>query len=112
MNAILFPLFDFVAKNKWLQWTLLIVTGLVVIRIWMHFHDENVRKLQKKEQEVESLKEQARVSETRHHIEETRNNDIEQARDAARALPRYGSLEQLRDENPRLYAELFGNRPN
>ncbi|MBP9234575.1 MAG: hypothetical protein KBF30_07875 [Hyphomonadaceae bacterium] len=110
LNGLLFPLFDFVAKNRWAQ----IVLGLgifwVIFMIYLSMRDSGVRRVERERQKVESLKEQARVAETRHQIEETRTHDIEQARDAARALPRYGSLERLRNENPRLYAELFGDR--
>ena len=109
MNAFMFPVFDFVAKNRWLQIVLLVITGLIVIRIWMWVHDGNVRKLERKRQEVESMKEQLRVKETRLEIEEGRTHDIEQARNAGRVLPRFNSVEQLRQQRPDLYAELFGD---
>lgn len=111
MNAVLWPVFDFVAKNRWLQIVLLVVTGLIVIRIWMWVHDANVRKLDRQRQEVESMKEQLRVKETRLEIEEGRTRDIEQARDAGRTLPRFDSVDQLREQRPDLYAELFGSGP-
>ena len=109
MNAILWPVFDFVAKNRWLQIVLLIVTGLIIIRIWMWIHDDHVKKLERKRLEVESMKQELRVKETRLEIEERRTHDIEQARDAGRALPRFQSVDQLRNERPDLYAELFGS---
>lgn len=90
MNAILFPVFEFIAKHKWLQWLLLIVTGLVIIRIWMMIHDGNVRKLEHAENARRQAEVRVRVNERSTEIinEERHNADAAlQARDRSPDFP-------------------------
>lgn len=107
MNAVLWPVFEYVAKHKWLQWVLLCVTGLIIIRVWMYFHDENVRKFAKQKQIEVSLKEQAEVSETRRQKTQENIDAANRADEAVASLPGYVPSE-LRKQNPGLAAIVLG----
>lgn len=109
LNAVLWPCFNFVAKNRWAQIVLGVGVIWLVIMIYLWMRDSGVRKVERERLRVESMKEQMRVNNTRLEIEERRTNDIEQARNAGRTLPRFNSVDQLRTQRPDLYAELFGD---
>lgn len=110
MNAMLFPVFDFVAKHRWLQILLLCITGLIVVRIWIWFHDDGVRKLQKAEQEAATAKEREVVLGTSHQVIE----DIEDAKDRAAAAPStvpvVSGPDELRREAPAIAKVILRDR--
>lgn len=81
MNAILFPVFDFFAKNKWAQLILLVVTGLIVIRILLWIYEEYIRK-----DEAEKWK-LARERQVASQREET-SQRVEAFNEAARVIER------------------------
>jgi uncharacterized protein HemX len=105
----LFPVFDFVAKNKWAQYLLLALAIIATLGGYLLLRDEGVKRRERERWLRKQAQEAAKVSETRRGIEETRTNDIIQADRAADALPRFDSVDQLREQRPDLYAELFGD---
>ena len=98
----LYPVFDFVARNRWLQVLLIGVLILITFGFYLAWRDGNVRKRVKLEQDVETQKERERVLATAQ--EEVDN--VNQAKDAALAaphtLPEFSSADELRDEAPAL----------
>jgi hypothetical protein len=95
MNTLLFPLFDFVAKNKWAQYLILCVTGLIIVRMWLWFHDDKVRKLQKDQHKAEQAQVRTEiVQRTTEIITEERHNADEalEARDSGSAPATFDEL--------------------
>jgi type VI protein secretion system component VasK len=110
MQAILFGVFDFVAKNRWVQW---IIIGLLIVGtlgLYLAWRDGSVRKRVKLEQEVETQKERERVIATAQ--EEVDN--VQDAKDAALAapdsLPEFVSADELRDKAPAIAKVILRNR--
>ena len=100
MQTLLFGVFDFVAKHRWVQ---LVLIGLLIVftlGMYLMWRDGNVRKRVKLEQEVETAKERERVLATAR--EEVEN--VEDAKDAALAapdtLPEFSSADELRAQAP------------
>lgn len=68
---ILWKLFDYVAANKWAQWTLAILSGLFVYKLYERARDNRIRKqertkvIDKIEAKEDQLKEAANEAENR-----------------------------------------------
>lgn len=68
---ILWKLFDYVASNKWAQWTLAILSGLFVYKLYERARDNRIRKqertkvIDKIEAKEDQLKEAANEAENR-----------------------------------------------
>jgi hypothetical protein len=105
----LYPVFDFVAKHRWVQWLIAAVLTVVTLGLYLSWRDGNVRKRVKLEQEVETAKERERVLATAR--EEVEN--VEAAKDAALAapdgVPEFASADELRDKAPDLAQIILRN---
>lgn len=106
----LFKAFDFVAANRWAQYVLIGIAIIGTAGGYLLLRDNGVRRRVQEKNEREALKELARVEGTRRKIEVTRNEDVEQAREAGRNLPDFAGPAELRDKRPDIAAELFGDR--
>jgi hypothetical protein len=106
----LYPVFDFVARNRWLQVLLIGVLILITFGFYLAWRDGNVRKRVKLEQDVETQKERERVLATAQ--EEVDN--VNEAKDAALAapdtLPEFSSADELRDEAPAIAKVILRDR--
>lgn len=102
--------FDFIAGSQITQLILIGIGALLGFKAVQWKARMDGENAQKQKQQVESLKEQAKVAETRRTIEESRNADIEQAREAGRSLPPFSGPSELWDKSPDVAGELFGNR--
>lgn len=111
MNAILWPVFEYVAKNKWLQIVLAILTGWIFIMIYLHFRDSGVRERERARQEAETVKERERVLATSREV----INDIQDAKDAAIAapdtVPFVRDADELRVKAPAVSKVILRDRP-
>ena len=100
MQGILFGVFDFVAKHKWIQWVLTALLIIVTFGFYLAWRDDGVRKRERQRQEVETAKERERVLATAR--EEVEN--VQDAKDAALAapdsLPEFSSADELRAQAP------------
>lgn len=108
--AWLANIFSWIANSKPAQWALAIIGAILAfkaVQMKARMDGEAHEKLKNK---VESAKQEARVSETRREIEEQRNVDMEEAREAARDLPEFSGPGELRNKRPDIAAELFGDR--
>lgn len=109
MQGLLFSTFDFIARNKWLQYVLIAIAVLGTLGGYLLIRDNGVRQREREHWLKKQAEEAARVANTRRTIEETRTNDVIQAERAADDLPRFASVDELRERRPDLYAELFGH---
>ncbi len=102
MQTLLFGMFDFVAKHRWVQWVLVGVLIIITFGGWLAWWASGIRKRVRLEQEVETAKERERVLATAR--EEVDN--VEDAKDAALAapdsLPEFSSADELRTQAPDL----------
>ena len=98
-----------VSKNPIVMW---IGAALAVLLGWEFVKrslKEAGRQAERLAQAKRNAEEMARVTETRRVIEETRTHDILTAEQAGRDLPRFDSVDQLREQRPDLYRLLFGD---
>lgn len=106
----LYPVFDFVAKNRWLQLILIALLVVVTLGFYLAWRDNGVRKRVKLEQEAETAKERERVIATAQ--EEVDN--AQDAKDAALAapdsLPEFVSADELRDKAPAIAKVILRDR--
>ena len=100
INTLLFPLFDFVAKNRWAQ----IVLGLgifwVIFMIYLSMRDSGVRKVAREQQRVENEKERARIIETVDQLEQETEDAKDRAIAAPDAVDDVSSADELRERYP------------
>ena len=100
INTLLFPLFDFVAKNRWAQ----IVLGLgifwVIFMIYLSMRDSGVRKVAREQQRAENEKERARIIETVDQLEQETEDAKDRAIAAPDAVDDVSSADELRDKYP------------
>jgi hypothetical protein len=109
MEAALFGLFDFVAKHKWIQYVLLAIAVVGTLGLYLAMRDEGVKRRERERWLRKQAEEAAKVANTRRTIQETRTHDVIEADRAGDSLPRFDSVEQLREQRPDIYAELFGH---
>jgi len=111
MQGVLFGVFDFVARHKWVQWVLTALLIVVTLGFYLAWRDDGVRKRERQRQEVETAKERERVLATAR--EEVEN--AEDAKDAALAapdtLPEFSSADELRNEAPALAKIILRDHP-
>jgi hypothetical protein len=95
MQAILFGLFDFVAKNRWAQWLLVGLLVICTLGFYLAWRDNDVRKREREKQERDRLQERIAMDNRKDEIvEEERINAQEAitARDTDVGFPDYDSL--------------------
>ena len=111
MQGILFGVFDFVAKHKWVQWILTALLVVFTLGLYLAWRDDGVRKRERQRQEVETAKERERVLATAR--EEVEN--VEDAKDAALAapdtLPEFSSADELRAQAPAVAKVILRDHP-
>lgn len=100
VNGLLFPIFDFVAKNRWAQ----IVLGLgifwLIFMAYLAMRDNGVRKVERERQRVENEKERARIVETVTQIGQETEDAKDRALDAPNHIDDVSSADELRDRYP------------
>jgi flagellar biosynthesis/type III secretory pathway M-ring protein FliF/YscJ len=108
---LLDSVFDFVAKNRWVQWVLTALLVVFTLGLYLAWRDDGVRKRERQRQEVETAKERERVLATAR--EEVEN--VEDAKDAALAapdtLPEFGSADELRAQAPAVAKVILRDHP-
>ena len=78
INAILFPVFDYVANNKWAQIVLLCGFGYIVYRIWLANHDRRIEKIAVRKANDRAEKQSDKI------IEQAKEDSDERLQDAER----------------------------
>jgi hypothetical protein len=95
MQAILFGLFDFVAKNKWAQWLLVGLLIICTLGFYLAWRDNDVRKRERQKRELEEAKQRVEMVERKTAIVEKERINAQEAitaRDTDVGFPDYDSL--------------------
>jgi uncharacterized membrane protein len=104
IQAVLFPVFNYVANNRWAQIVLLCGFGYLLLR-WKEEADE-ARGARRAKERMEKATRKA-ADKTLKQMEKESNDTIESAREARAAVPDGIDSSSLRDD----YADiLFGDR--
>lgn len=108
MNAILWPVFSYIAKNRWAQIVLGLGVFWLLFMAYLAMRDSGVRRVERERQKVESMKEQARVNDTVRAIEKETSDASHRADDAVAALPPYRATRELRDKDTDVASIVLG----
>jgi len=95
METALFGVFDFVARNKWLQYILIALAVIATLGLYLAMRDEGVKRRERERWLRKQAEERERMVERTHEIitEERQNADEAlQARDSGERYPDYDSL--------------------
>ena len=109
INGLLFPFFDFVAKNRWAQIVLLLGIGWVILMIYLSVRDSGVRRVEREAQKARELKELGRVNDARLKATQENIDAAERADEAVRTMPRY-LPDELREREPDVADIVLGPR--
>jgi hypothetical protein len=106
----LYPVFDFIARNRWAQIALLVAAVILTAGFYLALRDNGVRKRERQRQEIEAAKERERLLQTsREEID-----NVETAKDAALAapdlLPEFASSDELRVKAPDIASVILRDR--
>lgn len=94
----LWPVFDFIAKNKWAQIALMAVAAIATIGIYLALRDEGVKRRMRAMQEVERARERAAMVERKSQIVTEERQYADQAleaRDRGEYVATYDELSEL-----------------
>lgn len=95
INALLFPVFDFVAKNRWAQIVLGLGIGWVIFMIYLSMRDSGVRRVEREKQKVREAEQRAAMVERKTEVIEKERINAQEAitaRDTSGGYPDYDSL--------------------
>ncbi len=87
----LYPVFDFIAKNKWAQIALIVIATILTLGLYLAWRDSGVRKRERQRAEAETI-------ETVNTIREEARHDADAAIEARDNAPRYGDARIVPDE--------------
>ena len=111
MNAILWPVFNYIAKNRWAQ----IVLGLgifwLIVMAYLAVRDSGIRRVERERQKAENEKERARIVETVTQIGQETEDAKDRAIAAADAVTDVSSADELRELYPENAAIILRPRP-
>ncbi len=105
---VLAAIWEFLKKIP--GWAWLVLAGALVGFTYVQSEKARVRRETNEKNERESLKEQARVSETRREITQENQDAVVRADEAVADLPRYRHTDELRNTDEALAAIVLGNR--
>lgn len=88
MQGVLFAVFDFVAKNRWVQWLLLVIVTLVTLGFYLAWRDGNVRRRERERAEAETITVVREIEKESAHAAD----EAVAARDAAPVYPDAASV--------------------
>lgn len=91
MTGFFFPIFNYIANNRWAQIVLTCGLILIVGRAWLWGHDRRVEA--RTEQRIER-----RAQKTATKIRKQGEKDVEKALEAGRTAPRYDDADSVPDD--------------
>jgi len=100
MQALLFGLFDFVAKNRWAQWLIFAVLVLATLGFYLAWRDNDVRKREREKQAAREAKEREKLVNTVNQIEQETEDAKDRALAAPDAVSDVSSADELRERYP------------
>ncbi len=98
METALFGVFDFVAKNKWIQYVLIALAAFFTLGLYLIWRDNGVRQRERQRAELETIK-------VVHEIEKESVNDADEAIAARESAPRAGSIDELSKLPDRIFRD-------
>ena len=96
----LYPVFDFVAKNRWVQWILLALLIVGTMGLYLAWRDSDVRKREREKQAVREAKEREVLVDTVNQIEQETEDAKDRALAAPDAVSDVSSADELRERYP------------
>lgn len=87
----LYPLFDFIAKNRWLQIVLMVLATIITLGFYLAWRDGNVRKQDRVKSELKTV-------EVIDKIEKEARADADHAIEARDTAPHYDSADSVPDD--------------
>lgn len=111
MNAILWPVFNYIAKNRWAQIVLGLGVFWVIVMIYLAMRDSGIRRVERERQKVENEKERARIVETVTQIGQETEDAKDRAIAAADAVTDVSSADELRERYPENASIILRPRP-
>jgi flagellar biosynthesis/type III secretory pathway M-ring protein FliF/YscJ len=96
----LYPVFDFVAKNRWVQWILLALLILGTMGLYLAWRDNGVRKREREKQEVREAEQREILIETVNQLEQETEDAKDRALAAPDAIDDVASPDELRERYP------------
>ena len=106
IQAVLFPVFNYIANNKWAQIVVGLGVGFIAYRIWLAGHDQRVKKVALKKSHEAARKAQTKAL---NEIEEEANDRVEKAKQARASVPDTDVLDSMSESE---YEFLFGRKRN
>lgn len=105
---ILWPVFEFVQKNRWAQIALLVLAVVFTVGIYLAFRDNSVRQRARAEMEVKIARQNAQAAEKRREITKEIADDAIRADAAVAAVSDVAGPSELRNKAPAVADELLG----
>lgn len=87
----LFPVFDYIAKNRWVQILLIVVATIATLGFYLSWRDNSVRRRERERAEIDTIK-------TVNKIEKEGRADADAAIEARDTAPRYGDAGSVPDD--------------
>jgi hypothetical protein len=100
MQVLLFGLFDFVAKNRWLQLILIALAVVATAGFYLAWRDNGVRKREREKQEVREAEQREILVETVNQLEQETEDAKDRALAAPDAIDDVASADELRERYP------------
>jgi cell division protein FtsB len=110
INGLLFPFFDFVAKNRWAQIVLGLGIGWVIFIIYLSMRDSGVRRVEREKQAAREAKEREKLVNTVNQIEQETEDAKDRALAAPDAVSDVSSVDELRERYPDNAAVILRTR--
>jgi cell division protein FtsB len=106
----LYPVFDFVAKNRWVQWILLGLMIIGTLGLYLAWRDNDVRKREREKQAAREAKEREKLVNTVNQIEQETEDAKDRALAAPDAVSDVSSASELRERYPDNAAVILRTR--
>jgi hypothetical protein len=100
ITAALFNLFDFIAKNRWLQLILIALAVVATAGFYLAWRDNGVRKREREKQEVREAEQREILVETVNQLEQETEDAKDRALAAPDAIDDVASADELRERYP------------
>lgn len=104
IQAVLFPVFNYIASNKWAQIVAGLGVGFIIYRIWLAGHDARVEKVAVRKANDRAEKQSDKILK---EMESDSEERIQDALEARERVPDGVTSDQLSDD---ARAVLFGTR--
>jgi hypothetical protein len=98
-------------NNRYAQWATWLFLAFIGWKTVKHNIKEAAKKAERQANAQRNAEEYARTVQTSSQVKEEIHAKVDAAREAAAVLPAYPDADSLREQNPRVAAIVFGDRP-